>query len=72
MTIFELIIHDLERLRLLEKLVQYVPGNTGRYDIGGEFVSIPLNEGGTKTSYALTQYGVNFIVSVQPKNKRQE
>ena len=70
-TKFELILHDLERLRLLEKLVQYMPGDTGRYEIGGEIVSVQVDQGGTKTSYALTQYGVNFILSVQPKNQKQ-
>jgi hypothetical protein len=67
MTNFELMIHDLERLSLLEKLMQYVSGDPTRYDIGGERVSIPSERSGIKTSYALTQYGVNFIRAVRPK-----
>jgi hypothetical protein len=37
-----------------------------RYDYGGETVSIPSSRSGMKTSYALTQYGVNFILAVRP------
>jgi hypothetical protein len=72
MTKFELMIHDLERLSLLEKLIQYVSGDTGRYEVGGEMVSIPFGQGGTKISYALTQYGVNFILAVRPKRPSEE
>ena len=67
MTNFELVLHDLERLSLLEKVVQYVSGDVSRYDIGGELVPIPSEHSGLKTSYALTQYGVNFILAVRPE-----
>jgi hypothetical protein len=67
MTNFELIIHDLERLSLLEKLVDYVPGEVSRYMIGDELISIPSERSGMKVSYALTQYGVNFVLAVRPK-----
>jgi len=69
MTNFELIIHDLERLSLLEKLVQYESGTPRRYNIGGERISIPSERSGMKISYALTQYGVNFILAVRPAGK---
>src|SRR5579872_500260 len=64
MTNFELVLHDIERLRLLEKLVKYVSGDARRYEIDGEDVSIPSERSGIMTSYALTQYGVNFILAV--------
>lgn len=67
MTNFELMLHDLERLSLLEKVVEYVSGHVSRYEIGGELVSIPSERSGMTTSYALTQYGVNFILAVRPK-----
>jgi len=66
MTNFELTLHDLERLSLLEKIVRYV-SDVNRYEIDGEPVSIPSERSGMATSYALTQYGVNFIVAVRPK-----
>jgi len=65
MTNFELMLHDIERLSLLEKVVEYVPGDVSRYEINGEHVSIPSERSGIMTSYALTQYGVNFILAVQ-------
>ncbi len=62
---FELMLHDLERLSLLEKVVKYVSGDVRRYEIDGEDVSIPSERSGIMTSYALTQYGVNFILAVR-------
>lgn len=70
MTNFELMLHDLERLSLLEKTPDYVPGVVSRYEIGGELVSIPSERSGITTSYALTQYGVNFILAVRPSALR--
>jgi hypothetical protein len=67
MTNFELILHDLERLSLLEKIVQYVPGKVSKYKIGSKVISIPSDRSGMTTKYALTQYGVNFILVVRPK-----
>jgi hypothetical protein len=72
MTNFELILHDLERLSLIEKVVEYVSGDVSRYEIGGEMVSIPSARSGMKTSYALTQYGVNFILAVRPKHRSND
>jgi len=66
MTNFELILHDLERLSLLEKKIQYIPDDVSRYEIAGEVYSIPSGRSGMNISYALTQYGVNFILAVQP------
>ena len=67
MTSFELMLHDIgERLSLLEKVVKYVSGNVRRYEIDGEDVPIPSERSGIMTSYALTQYGVNFILAVRP------
>ena len=68
MTNFELTLHNLERLSLLEKVVQYVSGDVSIYEIGGELVSIPSERSGMRTSYALTQYGVNFIWAVRPEH----
>ena len=51
-TQFELVMNDLERLSLLEKVIE----------VG--MVEHRLREVGTKTMYALTQYGVNFILAV--------
>ncbi|MGA2674950.1 MAG: Abi-alpha family protein [Terracidiphilus sp.] len=67
MTNFELILHDLERLSLLEKLVHYISDDASTYEIDGEKVSIPSERSGIMTNYALTQYGVNFILAVRPK-----
>jgi len=66
MTHFELILHDLERLSLLEKKTTLVSDSPTKYEVGGETISIPSIRSGTKTSYALTQYGVNFIIAVHP------
>jgi hypothetical protein len=66
-TNFELMLHDMERLSLLEKVVKYVSGDVRRYEIDGEHVSIPSERSGIMTSFALTQYGVNFILAVQRK-----
>jgi len=68
MTNFELMLHDIERLSLLEKVVKYVSGGARRYEIDGEDISIPSERSGIMTSYALTQYGVNFILAVRPKH----
>jgi hypothetical protein len=67
MTNFELMLHDIERLSLLEKVVKYVSGGVSRYEIGGELISIPSERSGMMANYALTQYGVNFILAVRPK-----
>jgi hypothetical protein len=66
MTKFELMLHDLERLSLIEKVVEYVSGDATRYEIGGHLIAIPSERSGMKTNYALTQYGVNFILAVRP------
>jgi hypothetical protein len=71
MTNFELMLHDLERLSLLEKVVQYVSVAT-RHNIGGEVVSLQTDRSGMKISYALTQYGVNFIWAVRPKRPSED
>jgi len=71
MTNFELVLHDIERLSLLEKIVKYV-SDARRYEIDGEDVSIPSERSGIKTSYALTQYGVNFILAVRPKRPSED
>ncbi len=67
MTNFELMLHDIERLSLLEKVVEYVSGDVRRYEIRGVHVSLPSERSGIKTTYALTQYGVNFILAVRSK-----
>jgi hypothetical protein len=67
MTNFELMLHDLERLSLLEKKVAYIPGKMGWAEVGGEEVPTGHSEGGMKTTYALTQYGVSFIWAVRRK-----
>jgi Abortive infection alpha len=67
MTNFELMLHDIERLSLLEKVVKYVSGDARRYEIDGEDVAIPSERSGIMSTYALTQYGVNFIFAVRPK-----
>jgi hypothetical protein len=72
MTNFELMLHDLDRLSLLEKQMHYVSGNVSKYEIGGELVSVPSERSGIKTSYALTQYGVNFILAVRPKRPSED
>jgi hypothetical protein len=72
MTDFELILHDLERLSLLEKVVKYVSGNATKYKLGGEVISVPSESSGMTTNYALTQYGVNFILAVRPKPSEED
>ena len=67
MTNFELMLHDLERLILLEKKVAYIPGRMGWAEVGGAEVPTGHSEGGMKTTYALTQYGVSFISAVRRK-----
>jgi hypothetical protein len=67
MTNFELILHDFERLSLLEKKVDYSPGRMNYREIAGEEVAFPSAEIGMSVKYALTQYGVNFIQAVKPK-----
>jgi len=69
MTNFELILHDLERLSLLEKNVEYSPGTVTRIDIGGEALSLASGDGGTRIRYSLTQYGVNFISAVRAESE---
>ena len=66
-TNFELVLHDLERLSLIEKELEYDSGKTKTFDIYGHTVVIPAEDSGINVSYALTQYGVNFILAVQPK-----
>lgn len=67
MTNFELMLHDLERLSLLEKKVAYIPGRMSWVEVDGAEVPIGHSEGGMKTTYALTQYGVSFILAVSRK-----
>ena len=67
MTNFELILHDLERLNLLEKKAEYIPGRMMYVETDIAEVPAGHSEGGTKTTYALTQYGVSFILAVRPK-----
>lgn len=67
MTNFELILHDLERLNLLEKKVEYIPGSMMYVETDIAEVPAGHSQGGTKTTYALTQYGVSFILAVRPK-----
>lgn len=67
MTNFELILHDLERLNLLEKKTEYIPGRMMYVETDIAEVPAGHSEGGTKTMYALTQYGVSFILAVRPK-----
>lgn len=68
MTNFELTLHDVERLSLLEKIVHYETGRVSKYKLGGKVISIPSEDSGITTEYALTQYGVNFILAVRPKS----
>jgi hypothetical protein len=67
MTNFYLILDDLERLSLLEKKVEYIPGGMGYAAVGDVEITTGHSEGGMKTTYALTQYGVNFISAVRRK-----
>jgi Abortive infection alpha len=67
MTDFELMLNDLERLNLLEKTMAYVPGRMNYIEVDGAEVPAGLSEGGMKITYALTQYGVSFILAVRPK-----
>jgi hypothetical protein len=67
MTNFELMLHDLERLSLLEKKVAYIPGRMSWVEVDGAEVPTGHSEGGMKTTYALTQYGVSFILAVSRK-----
>jgi hypothetical protein len=67
MTDFELMLHDLERLNLLEKKIVYIPGRMTWVETDIAEVPAGHAEGGTKTTYALTQYGVSFILAVRPK-----
>lgn len=67
MTNFELMLHDLERLNLLEKKVVYIPGRMMWIETDIAEVPAGHSEGGTKTTYALTQYGVSFILAVRPQ-----
>jgi hypothetical protein len=69
MTKFELIVTDLERLRLLIREVEYGIAETKYSEVAD--VSVPT-EIGSLTKYALTQYGVNFILAVRPKDKSHE
>lgn len=67
-TKFELMLHDLERLKILEKEVEYIPGRMN-YVQGFDGTEVPVSssEGGMKITYALTQYGVSFILAVRPE-----
>ena len=67
MTNFELMLHDLERLNILEKKMMYIPGRMMWVETEVAEVPAGHSEGGTKTTYALTQYGVSFILAVRPK-----
>jgi hypothetical protein len=67
MTNFELPLHDLERLSLIEKELEYDSGKVKTYYIDGQPLQIPAEDSGIAVSYALTQYGVNFILAVRPK-----
>jgi hypothetical protein len=67
MTNFELMLHDLERLNLLEKKMVYMPGEMMWVETDIAEVPAGHSAGGTKTTYALTQYGVSFILAVRPK-----
>jgi hypothetical protein len=67
MTNFELMLHDLKRLNLLEKKMTYIPGRMMWVETDIAEVPAGHSEGGTKTTYALTQYGVSFIQAVRPK-----
>ena len=67
MTNFELMLHDLERLNLLEKKMVYIPGRMTWVETDIAEVPAGHSEGGTKTTYALTQYGVSFILAVRRK-----
>jgi hypothetical protein len=71
-TNFELILHDFERLNLLEKEVRYSPGRTNYREIAGEEIAIPSEEVGMSVKYALTQYGVNFIQAVRSTRSSEE
>lgn len=66
-TNFELMLHDLERLSLLEKELKYVEGRTHYVEVDGKEVATGTSESGIRTTYALTQYGVSFIKAVRPK-----
>lgn len=68
MTNFELMLHDLERLNLLEKKMVYMPGRMMWVETDIEEVPAGHSEGGTKTTYAFTQYGVSFVLAVRPKH----
>jgi len=65
MTKFELVLHDFERLSLLEKKIDYEVDSV-RHEIGGEVFSVPSARSGIRVKYALTQYAVNFIQAVRP------
>jgi hypothetical protein len=65
MTNFELMLKDLERLGLLEKNAEYVPGKMSFAQVGHKEIPTGLSEGGMKTAYSLTQYGVSFISAVR-------
>ena len=67
MTNFELMLHDLERLNILEKKMVYLPGRTVWVETDIAEVPAGHSEGGMKTTYALTQYGVSFHSSCSPE-----
>jgi hypothetical protein len=68
MTKFELILDDFERLRLLEKKVTYSTGRMNYREIAGEEIGFSSGDVGMSVKYALTQYGVNFILAVRPSH----
>lgn len=63
---FELVLHDIERLGILSRETKYFQGDELTYEVEGEEIKVP-QQGGTKTFYTLTQYGVDFINAVRPK-----
>ena len=72
MTHFELMLHDLERLNLIGRQAEYLPGRTKYREVAGEEIPIPSEDGGLIVKFALTQYGVNFILAVRSKPSLEE
>ncbi len=70
-TNFELTLHDLERLSILEKEVEYGFAKMNYSQVGEDEIAVP-SDIGSKTSYALTQYGVNFIKAVRPQHSSED
>jgi hypothetical protein len=72
MTNFELMLHDFERLNLIGRQAEYWPGRTRYREVAGEEIPIPSDDSGMIVKYALTQYGVNFILAVRPRRPLEE